>query len=115
MGKCEPDQFARRFSKERLRELVREATVDAYGEVEQVTGLYTMIEDNLELPFETKVLGVPVVVKRIELTDQNDIVAVCRQGGLCQDISLLRLPVPPDPPDGSEWIAAYRHWAAGGW
>jgi Calcium binding len=34
-------------------ELVEEAIVDAYGEDEQVTGFYAMIEDNLALPFTT--------------------------------------------------------------
>ncbi len=51
-----------RLSKARLDRLVEEAIVDCYNESEQVTGLYTMIEDNLALPFETTVLGVPVAV-----------------------------------------------------
>ena len=37
--------------------LVVEAVVDAYNDDEQLTGLYTMIEDNLAMPFETTVLG----------------------------------------------------------
>jgi len=44
-----------RLSKARLDRLVEEAIVDCYNESEQVTGLYTMIEDNLALPFETTV------------------------------------------------------------
>ena len=48
-----------RLSKARLDELVEEAIVDCYNESEQVTGLYTMIEDNLVVPFETAVLRVP--------------------------------------------------------
>jgi hypothetical protein len=57
-----------RLSKARLDELVEEAIVDCYNESEQVTGLYTMIEDNLAVPFETTVLGVPVSVVRVQLT-----------------------------------------------
>ena len=45
-----------------LDELVDEAIVDAYGEDEQLTGFYTMIEENLALPFTTRVLGVEVTV-----------------------------------------------------
>jgi hypothetical protein len=45
--------------KTRLDRLVEEAIVDCYNESEQVAGLYTMIEDNLALPFETMILGVP--------------------------------------------------------
>jgi len=48
----------RKISKARLEQMVEEATVDAYGESEQTTGLYTMLEEHLELPFNTKVLGV---------------------------------------------------------
>jgi len=51
-----------RLSKACLDELVEEAIVDCYNESEQVTGLYTMIEDNLAVPFGTAVLGVPVTV-----------------------------------------------------
>lgn len=41
-----------------------------------------MIEDNLALPFETKVLGVPVIVERIDL------------------IPILDLPLPSPRPAG---------------
>jgi hypothetical protein len=40
-------------SEARLDAMVEEATVDCYNEDEQVTGLFTMIEDNLALPFQT--------------------------------------------------------------
>ncbi len=40
-----------RLSKSRLDVLVAEAVVDAYNEAEQAMGFFTMIEDNLELPF----------------------------------------------------------------
>lgn len=44
---------ASRSSRARLEAMVAEATVDCYNESEQVTGLFTMIEENLELPFKT--------------------------------------------------------------
>jgi hypothetical protein len=43
--------------KRRLQELAEEATVDAYDEYEQLTGFFTMLDDNLELPFETEILA----------------------------------------------------------
>ena len=46
------------LSDEELDALVEEATVDAYGDDEQLDGFAVMIEDNLEVPFETTVLGV---------------------------------------------------------
>ena len=52
-------------TKARLDELITEATMDAYGEAEQRTGLYTMLEEHLALPLVTEVLGVAVTVERI--------------------------------------------------
>ncbi len=92
-----------------LDELVEEAIVDAYGEDEQLAGCYTMIEENLALPFTTRVLGVEVTVAGIDLTDCG-IAAICVRGTHRQPISILDLPLPAPPPPGSEWIAAYRHW-----
>ncbi|HYK88841.1 MAG TPA: hypothetical protein VE398_08730 [Acidobacteriota bacterium] len=46
----------------RLDELIEEATVDCYNESEQISGLFTMMEDNLAVPFKTRLLGVEVTV-----------------------------------------------------
>ena len=94
-----------------LERMVEEATVDAYGESEQVCGFYTMLENDLELPFNTAVLGAEVTVERIDLTDDDHIVVVCRRGPERQRLPILDLPLPEPPPKGWEWIAAYRHWA----
>ncbi len=101
------------LSKARLDQLVADAIVDCYNDSEQVTGLYTMIEDRLALPFETKILGVPVTIERVDLTDQEQIVAVCRRARVRQIIPILHLPLPSPRPVGAEWIDAYRHWLRG--
>ncbi len=101
------------ISKARLEELVEEATVDAYGECEQATGLFTMIEDHLALPFTTEVLGVEVTVVKVDLNDRDDVVAICKRGKERKALSILDLPLPNPPPEGWEWIEAYRHWARG--
>jgi hypothetical protein len=100
------------LSEAELDELVEQAVVDAYGDDEQMTGFYTMIEDNLALPFTTTVLGVEAKVEGVDLTDSG-IVAICSRGAHRQAIPILDLPLPVPPPPGSEWIAAYRHWAGG--
>src|SRR5947207_13311891 len=91
-----------RLSKARLDRLVEEATVDCYNESEQATGLYTMIEDNLALPFETIVLGVRVIVERVQLTRRDEIVAVCGRAGVRQTIPRPDLPQPSPRPAGTE-------------
>ena len=102
-----------RLSKARLDQLVEEAIIDCYNESEQVTGLYTMIENDLALPFATTVLGVPVTVERVDLTQRGEVVAVCRRAGAPQSVPILDLPLPSPRPAGTEWIDAYRHWLRG--
>jgi len=102
-----------RISKARLAEMSEEATVDAYGDSEQATGWFTMLEDNLELPFETEVLGVPVRVARIDQRDDDRLVAICVRGRDEQAIGLVDLPLPNPMPPGAEWIEAYRLWLGG--
>ena len=99
-----------RLSNARLAVMIEEATVDAYGEEEQATGWFTMFEEHLELPFETKVLGTDVTVVRIDLSEDNRIVAICAHGRERQAISVADLLLPTPRPVGCEWIAAYRHW-----
>jgi hypothetical protein len=94
-----------------LDALVEEATVDCYNDDEQLTGLYTMIEDNLALPFTTQVLDVEVTVRRVDLVGDR-IVAICHRGRQRQPIDILDLPLPDPLPDGAEWIDAYRHWTS---
>lgn len=97
----------------RLEELVAEATVDCYNEAEQATGLFTMLEDHLNVPFETSVLGVTVTVTGVDMSDDDRIVAICARGRTRQAIPILDLPLPRPPPAGAEWIDAYRHWLGG--
>jgi hypothetical protein len=103
-----------RISKTRLEAMIEEATVDCYNESEQVTGWFTMIEENLAVPFETMVLGVPVTVERVDLNQRDQIVAICRRGRDRQALPILDLPLPTPAPGGAEWIEAYRHWLGEG-
>lgn len=94
-----------------LEAMIEEATVDAYNEDEQLTGLFTMLEEYLVLPFTTAVLGVEATVRGIDLTQDGRIVALCSHGGIQQSIGILELPLPSPAPEGAQWIEAYRHWA----
>ncbi len=102
-----------RLSKARLDDLVEEALVDAYGESEQVTGFFTMMENDLRLPFETEILDMAVIVEGIDITEDDQLVAVCRKDKTKQRISLSELPLPSPLPKGAEWIVAYRYWRTG--
>jgi len=89
--------------------MIEQATVDAYNESKQITGWFTMIDENLGVPF-----GVPVTVERLDLDRSEQIVAVCKRGRSRQSLPILDLPLPTPPPDGAEWIEAYRRWRAEG-
>lgn len=112
-GKTKMARPRNQISAARLAEMIEEATVDAYGEDEQVTGWFTMFENYLELPFETDVLGVRVSVTAIEQGDENQVVAVCKRGTKELVVGILELPLPSPSPEGAEWIEAYRIWLRG--
>ncbi|MBI3045290.1 MAG: hypothetical protein HYY78_20950 [Betaproteobacteria bacterium] len=103
-----------KLSAAKLKRLIEEATVDAYGESEQRVGFLTLIEENLALPFVTRILDVEVAVERIDMNTAEEIVAICRRGRTRQAIPVLDLPLPKPIPKGAEWIEAYRRWAKGG-
>jgi len=68
-----------RLSKKRLNELLEAATIDCYNESEELCSLFTMIQDELRVPFKTGILGVPVTVERVDLA-YNDILLVWQFG-----------------------------------
>jgi hypothetical protein len=90
--------------------LIEEATVDCYNDEDQITGLFTMIEEQLAVPFRTEVLGAQVTVANVDFTVEHEIVAICCREHHKQAIPILDLPLPHPAPDGAQWIAAYRRW-----
>ena len=94
-----------------LDALIAEATADCYDENEQVLGLYSVMVDELAVPFQSSVLGVTVMVEDFDLTGRGHIVARCSRGGIRQAILVVDLPMPTPAPRGARWIQAYRRWA----
>jgi hypothetical protein len=111
--KGKPDTNLPSFNKAKLEKLIGEAVVNAYGEDEQVGGFLSMMEEHLALPFSANILGVDVVVKKLDMTRSARIVAICRRDKIRQKIEILDLPLPTPAPNDAEWIAAYRHWRRG--
>jgi hypothetical protein len=95
-----------------LDALIAEATVDCYNDSECVTGFYTMLDEHLVVPFQAVALGVDVTVTSVDLTADEQIAVVCVRGKSKQHIEILDLPLPSPPPEGAEWIDAYRRWAS---
>ena len=100
------------YDREYIEALIEEATVDCYDEYEQATGLLTMIQGELDMPFTTRIFGLEVAVVAVEQDDSGlGVVAVCERQGERQRLSLSDLPLPSPPPEGAQWISAYRLWA----
>ena len=99
-----------KFTAKYLDKLIEDATTDAYDESEQAGGFFAMIEENFSFPFTTRVLGQAVTVTRVDITGRDQIVAICMHGKSTQAIPILDLPMPDPPPEGAEWIDAYRRW-----
>ena len=62
-------------TRRQLDKLIEEATIDCYNVEEAASGLCTMIEENLALPFTTRVLGVVVSVIAVEMGDDGAVKA----------------------------------------
>ena len=85
--------------------------MDAYGESEQATAFLTALNEYLALPFGATVLGEVVVVEKIDLSDADELVAICRRRGKRQKVRLLDLELAVPRPEGAEWVAAYHRWS----
>jgi hypothetical protein len=85
---------ATKLPEAKLDALIEEATVDAYNESEQMMGFHAMLDEHLDMPFKTEVLGVEVTVEKVDLTDDDQIVVVCARGKSRQTIPILDLPLP---------------------
>ncbi len=105
--KGKPDTNLPSFSKAKLEKLIEEAVVDAYAEKEQVGVFLTMMEEHLALPFSANILGVDVVVEKVDMTRSGQIVAIYRRDKIRQRIGILDLPLPTPAPvrNGSQRTA----------
>lgn len=93
-----------------MYELISEACIDANGVDEQLMGFHCQLEEHLSVPFQTEVLGLTVTAESVKLAPHG-ITAVCVRSQYRQSIHLLDLPLPKPPPDGWQWIEAYRQWS----
>ena len=59
----------KKAGKERLRELIEEATIDCYNEEEQQVGFMTAIEENVVCPFKATVIGEEVEVVELRTAE----------------------------------------------
>jgi hypothetical protein len=96
-----------------LDAMIATAAADARDVDEVIMGFLDCLDQHLRMPFDSPVLGLLVTVTGFSYSDDGAIVACCLHGRITQNIPILDLPLPSPPPDGHEWIAAYRRWCRG--
>jgi Calcium binding len=93
--------------------MIDEATVDCYGEDEEVSGMLATLEDRLAFPFQAKVLGETVEVIGLDQrqsSERRGAVAKVRKQGRQYTIALADLEAVERGTETAEWLAAYRYW-----
>ena len=99
--------------KERIEELLQEATVDCYGEEEEFTGILYTLDERLGFPLRARVLGVQVQVVGLDdgrSSPRRGIVARVKRAGQEYRISLADLEFIDPDPQSAEWLAMYQQW-----
>lgn len=103
-----------RIARRRIDEMIEEATVDCNGEDEQQEAFLVTLEEHLACPVRALVVGEEVTVLGFDRDPPGELVARCRRGRRTYRVNVTALEWPGPPPDGTEWIEAYRVWLRGG-
>jgi hypothetical protein len=95
-----------------LGEMIEEITVDAYGDDEKLWAFRRAIEDNVELPADGFVIGVPVSVIAVDYdgNERRGLTAKCRREDGSEHVVAVSDVVLPQASAGARHIAAYRKW-----
>jgi hypothetical protein len=96
---------------EDLDDLIEAVTVDCYGEDEELGAFLQAFGEELTLPAEASVVGVPVELIAIEHGGhvRCGLIARCRRHGQDYDVAAADV-VLPRGSKASTLLAAYHHW-----
>ena len=102
------------MDKERLRDLLWDATADSNDEDEEFWGLfYCLAEGGLTLPLKGKALGDLVEVVDLDGASSSlrrGITALVRKGDREYPVALAELEFVNPDPTSAEWLEVYRYW-----
>lgn len=98
-----------------IREEIDEILVDAYGEYEQMAAWDCAFTEEVEVPFQASLLGMPVEVREFRISDSNVLQCLVirekekRERWIAvEDIDDEKL-----PEECGRLLALYRAWLAG--
>lgn len=101
-------------SRKHLEELIAEGTIDCYDEDEQFSGMVTMLEENVDCPFQAKVVGEEMTVLGFEWPKTGfALKAECERKGKKYLVDIGSLEFTKPYPDGYEWVEAFLLWRDG--
>ncbi|MFC2037043.1 calcium-binding protein [Chloroflexota bacterium] len=102
------------MDKERLRDLLWDATADCHDDEEAFWGLfYALAEEGLSFPLKAKALGSTVEIVDLDgrrSSLRRGIVALVRKGEQEYPVSLAEIEFVDPDPSSAEWLAVYRYW-----
>lgn len=104
--------WTQNLDKQAVIEAFEEATIDAYGDYEQHTGLLTAIGDELAFPFRAKVIGEEVSIVGMEWPkrDEFGLDLLCERNGEQHRIEARSVELLKPLPEGHLFLAAYLDW-----
>ena len=104
--------WTQRLDERKVQEALVEATVDAYNDSEQHSGLLSVIEEELAFPFPARVLGEVVSVVGMEWpeSDEFGLDLVCERNGERHRIEARSVELLEPLPKGHLSLAAYLAW-----
>ena len=102
-----PSDWILQLDAQELEEARDEATVDCYGDDEFLSGLLTMAQQELVVPFEARVIGQRVSVVDTEWTDGTELALVVEFNEQRHRVAAHSVELHPPFPDGAVWLAAY--------
>ena len=102
------------MDKERLRDLLEEATADCHDDDEAFWGIfYALAEEGLSFSLKARALGEPVEVVDLDGASsglRRGIVVLVRKGDREYPVALADLEFVDPDPVSAEWLEVYRYW-----
>lgn len=100
-----------RLSRVEIDRMIEEAVVDCHDEEEQHSALLCALQENIQCPTAALIVGEEVTLLGFDWHGSpGEIAARCERGGRVYEISAIALQWPGQPPQGAEWVEAYRAW-----
>lgn len=93
-------------------EIVEDATIDCYGEYEQICGWVALLGDEINTPCKCKLGNKEAILEKIDSDDNgNCVVGIVRLGS--SKIRVLFQDVVLEDPTLMNYVGAYKKWCGG--